>query len=82
MRMSHLGLAGLLCLSSVRLNAQSPSPDATALAITHVTVIPMDSVRELPDQTVIVRAGRIEQIGPAASIVPPVGAGVSFRLVS
>jgi imidazolonepropionase-like amidohydrolase len=44
------------------------------LAIENVTVLPMDRERELPDQTVIVRDGRIAEIGPAATTEAPEGA--------
>lgn len=46
-------------------------PVPSSFAITDVTVIPMDSDRVLPAQTVIVRAGRIESIGPARSATIP-----------
>jgi len=42
--------------------------------ITDVTVVPMDSKRLLPGQTVIVRDGRIQSIGPSARIRVPAGA--------
>jgi hypothetical protein len=38
---------------------------AKSIAIMHVTVIPMDSERELVDQTRLVSDRRIERIGPA-----------------
>jgi hypothetical protein len=41
-------------------------PDAVALV--NVTVIPMDRERTVPEQTVIVRDGRIEAFGPAATV--------------
>lgn len=44
------------------------------VAITNVTVIPMDRERTLTDQTVIVRDGRIVAVGPAASTSVPAGA--------
>ncbi|HEY0625337.1 MAG TPA: amidohydrolase family protein [Allosphingosinicella sp.] len=55
------------------------SPPAAAqtqsvYAITDVTVVPMDRERLIPGQTVIVRNGRIERIGPAGSISVPAGA--------
>ena len=36
------------------------------LAITHVTVLPMDEERLLPDQTVVLKNGHIEALGPAS----------------
>jgi imidazolonepropionase-like amidohydrolase len=44
-------------------------PDAVALV--NVTVIPMDRERTVPEQTVIVRDGRIEAFGPAATVTVP-----------
>lgn len=43
-------------------------------AITDVTLVPMDSERLVPGQTVIVRDGRIAEIGPAGSTTVPAGA--------
>ena len=37
----------------------------------HVRVLPMDSARALEDQTVIVRAGRIVEVGPSALMSVP-----------
>ena len=45
-------------------------------AFTNVTVVPMDRERLLPGQTVIVRGGRIEAIGPAGRTRAPRGATV------
>ena len=43
-----------------------------ALAITNVSVIPMDRARVLANQTVIVRGGRVEAVGAAAAVaIPP-----------
>jgi imidazolonepropionase-like amidohydrolase len=46
----------------------------TVLAITNVTVIPMDRERTLEDQTVLVRGGRIAAVGPARATAVPAGA--------
>ncbi len=43
------------------------------IAFTNVSVIPMDKERVLQDQTVIVREGRISEIGPASSTKVPRG---------
>lgn len=40
-------------------------------AFVDVTVVPMDSERILPHQTVLVAGGRIVQVGPSSSINPP-----------
>jgi len=45
-----------------------------SIAFTNVNVIPMDKERVLQDQTVIVREGRISEIGPASSTKVPAGA--------
>lgn len=37
------------------------------LAIEHVTVVPMDANRTLPDQTVVVEGGKIKSIAPSAA---------------
>jgi imidazolonepropionase-like amidohydrolase len=44
------------------------------VAFTNVNVVPMDRERVLERQTVLVRDGRIEQVGPAASVRVPAGA--------
>lgn len=46
----------------------------TTLAITNVTVIPMDRERTIPNATVIVREGRIEAVSASAAV--PEGAAV------
>lgn len=50
--------------------AQAPGP----VAFTNVTVIPMDTERRLPGQTVVVQGGRITAMGPAAQVPVPAGA--------
>ncbi len=47
---------------------------ASPIAITNVSVLPMDRETVLRDQTVIVRAGRIHTVGPAESTPVPLGA--------
>lgn len=44
------------------------------LAFTNVNVVPMDRERIIENQTVIIRDGRITEIGPAATIKVPEGA--------
>ncbi|HEX2081611.1 MAG TPA: amidohydrolase family protein [Longimicrobium sp.] len=65
---SGILLGALLALSPAIAAAQG------AVAFTHVSVIPMDRERVLPDQTVLVRGGRIVSIGPAASVQVPADA--------
>ena len=50
--------------------------DKNTLAFTHVTVIPMDEERILPNQTVLVKAGRIVAIGLSNAIIIPDGATI------
>lgn len=53
---------------------------ATRTAFTHVTTLPMDSNRTVPDQTVIVEKDRIIAVGPASSVtVPPDAVRVDGR---
>ncbi|HVL66754.1 MAG TPA: amidohydrolase family protein [Vicinamibacterales bacterium] len=47
------------------------APAAAVLAITSVSVLPMDRDTILPDHTVIVRNGRIAVVGPAAGVAVP-----------
>jgi imidazolonepropionase-like amidohydrolase len=48
--------------------------DPALIAFVNVNVVPMDSERILPAQTVIVRADRISEVGPADTIHVPEGA--------
>jgi Amidohydrolase family len=57
------------------LQARSGNP-AASVAITHVTVLPMDRERTLVDQTVITHGELIASIGPAAGAAIPRGATV------
>ena len=56
------------------LAACAPAAAQDVYAITDVTLVPMDRERHVPGQTVIVRDGRIEAIGPAASTPVPADA--------
>ncbi|HUG41586.1 MAG TPA: amidohydrolase family protein, partial [Longimicrobiales bacterium] len=58
----------LLAATHAPLVAQQPPP----LVIRNVNVIPMDRPEVLPDRTVVIRDGRIESVGTAASV--PAGA--------
>lgn len=61
-------LPGLLALKCLAAEAPPPPP----VAFVGVSVLAMTGVRALPDQTVLVRDGKIEAMGPAASLpVPP-----------
>ena len=79
--------AGLLALAVLACGVSAPAqekptatPTATpaatpaAVAFVNVNVIPMDRERVLEDQTVVVRGGRIAEVGPAARVKVPAGA--------
>lgn len=55
--------------------AARPSAEAT-VAITHAGVVDVERGRLQPDQTVIVRGGRIVAVGPATEVPVPAGAEV------
>ena len=67
-------IAGILAIAASAAAIASSSPRAQSLAITNVTVIPMDRERTLPHETVIVRDGRIAAVGAASSLAIPAGA--------
>ena len=67
--LSVLSAAVLSVPSAIRVSAQD-----APIAITHVTVLPMDGERTLENQTVIVQGGRIRAVGPALRTTIPVGA--------
>jgi hypothetical protein len=52
----------------------APAPKSQFYAITGVTVLPMDRERLIPNQTVVVRNGRIAAIGPTRRTRVPAGA--------
>jgi hypothetical protein len=54
----------------------APDVPGAVTAFVHVSVVPMDREAVLPDQTVLVRDGRIEAVGNAGSVVPPEGSQV------
>lgn len=67
-------LAASAALSPARAQ-DSGRPAASAVAVfEHVDVIPMDRERVLRDQTVVVRDGRISEVGPASRVRAPRGA--------
>jgi hypothetical protein len=49
---------------------QAPDPD---LAITRVAVVDVENGRVLPDQTVLIRGGRVAAVGPRSRTRPPDG---------
>ena len=52
----------------------TPAASGQTVVFDNVNVIPMDRERVLDKQTVVVRDGRIDQIGPAGSVKAPAGA--------
>jgi len=53
-----------------------PARFTTPLAVTHVTIIPMDTDRLLVDQTLLIEGGRIVAMGPSSSFELPSGSTV------
>ncbi|MCY4029988.1 MAG: amidohydrolase family protein [Acidobacteria bacterium] len=62
---------GLLVLS-----APASSQPTGVAAFVNVALVPMDRERVVPSQTVVVRGGRIDEIGPADTVEVPDGAMV------
>lgn len=52
---------------------------APVIALTHVRVIDGTGAAPLEDHTIVIRAGRLEAIGPSATLRPPQGAVVLER---
>lgn len=63
-------------LSCATASSRIAEPASTAIAIRDVTVIAMTGASPSPHQTVVVRAGRIAEIGPATEVRPPNGAAI------
>jgi hypothetical protein len=70
MRVSVIWLVPLLYAAGMVMAADAPA----VTAFVDVNVVPMDSERELLHQTVIVRDGRIETLGPVEDVLVPLGA--------
>lgn len=66
--------AALLAVTTAATGAFAQLPARGDYAFMNVNVVPMDTERVLPDQTVLVRNGRITSVGPAASVAVPAGA--------
>lgn len=77
---SHLARAGLSLLLVMSARAVGPAQvartngDPNTFAFVGVTVVPLDRERVLENQTVVVRAGRIVEVGPAGRTKVPAGA--------
>ena len=71
--LSIIALSGVCAVASAAHKSPRGSNDPT-IAFTNVNVIPMDRERVLKNQTVIVRDGRIAEIGDASRVRAPRGA--------
>jgi imidazolonepropionase-like amidohydrolase len=60
-----------LCLAFIALSAIGQTASPPAVALVGVNVVPMDRERVLADHTLIVRDGRIAELGPAGQVNPP-----------
>lgn len=65
----------LMLMASLALATATPAA-AETIAFTHATVLDMRSTAPLADHTVLVRDGRIEQVGPSARVILPAGTRV------
>jgi len=61
----------LIAASSALISSRGAAQVESALAITNVTVIPMDRERVLRAQTVLIRGGRIVAVGATGSVAIP-----------
>jgi len=68
MRRCLASLIVLLCPAGAEAKA-----DSSALAITHVTVIDATGAPAQPDQTVVIKDGRIVALGKSADTLVPAG---------
>jgi imidazolonepropionase-like amidohydrolase len=58
---------------TITVAASAVAQDTGAFAIVNANVIPMDRDTVLSDQTVLVRGGRVERMGPASRLRAPAG---------
>jgi imidazolonepropionase-like amidohydrolase len=65
-----------LAVAASGVGAQSVPRRDTVVAITHVAVVDVERGRVLPDRTVLVRDGRIDDVGPAEAVRVPPGARI------
>ena len=75
--MANLLTVFIVAIAGLTLAQSGKEPNATKAPITafvNVNVVPMDRERVIENQTVIVREGRIAEIGPANKIKTPDGA--------
>lgn len=67
LNMQFLGL----CVAALLATPLAGQPAGPVVAFTNVSVVPMDREAVVADQTVVVRDGRIAEIGPAARVSIP-----------
>jgi imidazolonepropionase-like amidohydrolase len=71
---ASLGVLSLGACAEPRVSIESRSESPAAVAITDVTIVPMDSERVLSGYTVVISGDRIAAVGPTAAIEVPNGA--------
>ena len=64
-----IALASILLVACAMPSRSNAAEDVYAFA--NVDIVPMDSVRVVNDQTVIVRGSRIAEVGPASQVTIP-----------
>lgn len=72
----RVALSALLLASIGLFSFKAGAQSSQVLVFVHANVIPMDHEGVLADQTVIVREGKIAELGPSASIRVPSGARI------
>lgn len=75
-RIVRATLAATVLLAAVACGATGTAQRSADLALVNVHVVPMDQERVLQSQTVLIKDGRILEIGPSASVSVPPGAEV------
>ena len=67
-----------LCITLMAVSWQTPSAQTppAAIAITHVTVIDVETGMRVADQTVVIRGNRIDAVGLSTRVAAPSGARV------
>jgi imidazolonepropionase-like amidohydrolase len=63
-----------LVVAVTALSARGAMQQAPVVALEHVNIIPMDRERSIADRTVIVRDGRIAEVGAPNAVTVPAGA--------
>ncbi|MGC2792444.1 MAG: amidohydrolase family protein, partial [Candidatus Sulfotelmatobacter sp.] len=72
LRVLTVAAALALAIPALSQLVPQPAPNGSVIAFQDVSVIPMDTERVLPHQTVLVRNGKIVDVGPTSSVhLPP-----------